>query len=161
MSKQKIIETYLERLEQAEKFSVTKKTGDITLHCFTLKYKSVVAGFRLNKGKSAEGSRYQYDLRSKGHGRPKAVRLVFLDSPSFGDEDYTVSHLCHTDWCLNPKHLVLETLPDNKGRNGCPGPGSCRHSTQCLIPGPFHKGTTSENPVLNPVNQRLLNTFIL
>jgi len=49
----------------------------------------------------------------------------------------SVSHLCHNAYCKNPRHLVLESLAVNKGRNWCPGPNSgCIHDPRCLIRGP-------------------------
>lgn len=167
MQKQNIIKTYLERLQGAELHTVTvnhvlaQGGGNVSLNCFTINYGSTVRGFTKSKGVNVTQSRYQYDLRNYGHGRPKAVRVIFLESPSFGNQEYTVSHLCHTDWCINPRHLVLETLPDNKGRNGCPGPGFCQHSIQCLMPGPNYNGSSSESPTLNHGNEIALNTFLL
>jgi len=74
-------------------------------------------------------------------------RVPYLGTPEYNNDTYTVSHLCHNPACLNPRHHCLETLADNKGRNGCPGPNAgCAHQVPCLIPGPFHVGVSSIVP---------------
>ena len=87
-----------------------------------------------------QNDKYQYDLRTNlGKGRPVAWRVPFLNSPDFDDSNnYTVSHLCHNNQCYNWNHHVLEPLPVNKGRNGCPGLGRCCHKRKCIRPGPYH-----------------------
>ncbi len=40
-----------------------------------------------------------------------------------GDE---ISHLCHNTVCINPNHLITESVAANKSRNGCAGYGLCR-----------------------------------
>lgn len=91
--------------------------------------------------KSAQG--WQYDLRSNKNinvssARPKAYRIPFLKNPNFDDPEYTVSHLCHDNNCMNPEHHTLELLAVNKARNGCPGGSHCHHQVKCLIPGPYY-----------------------
>lgn len=88
----------------------------------------------------ANRNKLQYDLRSKGLGRPVARRVALLvDQPGrFDDDTMTVSHLCHNENCYFSQHLWLESLPVNKGRNGCPGPfHGCCHQKRCIRPGPY------------------------
>jgi len=125
--------------------------GPVSLDCFTLDPHNRPKGFTVATAGQWEFMpvtclSYQYNLRSLGRGRPKAYRVPFLECPEFANEAYTVSHLCHHAWCLNPQHHVLETLDDNKGRNGCPGGELCCHHVQCLIPGPNHAGKSSVRP---------------
>jgi len=91
-------------------------------------------------GLTWQGDKYQYDLRNKGYKveRPVAWKIPFLKHTEYDNDNYTVSHLCHNDQCYNWNHHVLETLPVNKGRNGCSGLGCCHHKTRCIIPGPYH-----------------------
>jgi len=86
---------------------------------------------------------FQYNLRGLKRGRPKAYRVPFLMLEEFDMPNYTVSHLCHNSWCLNPLHHALESLADNKGRNGCAGGNHCFHQVRCLIPGPQYQGVTA------------------
>lgn len=103
-------------------------------------------GAGLSKQASAEV--WQYKLNMKPHAgqavsakKPKAYRIGFLLDPRFSDDEhFTVSHLCHNNFCHNPAHLVLEDLAVNKSRNGCPGGAFCQHQTRCLRPGPFFQG---------------------
>jgi hypothetical protein len=85
----------------------------------------------------------QYDLRSEGHGRPAIRRIPFIKEILKNGDDLTISHLCHINWCVNPYHHVLESLEDNKGRNGCPGRSLCRHRIRCLRPGIYYLGESS------------------
>lgn len=104
--------------------------NQICLVCF--EYPRIPVALWRDNGKSI----YQYDLRSKGYGRPKAWRVPFLEDPNYYDEDYTVSHLCHNTDCYNWEHHVLEPLYVNKSRNGCPGGLHCYHKVTCIRPGP-------------------------
>jgi len=82
--------------------------------------------------------------------RCNAIRAPFAAHPEFllSEDQWTVSHLCHWKYCMNPAHHTLEKLQDNKGRNGCPGPGQgCVHVVQCLRPGPFATGESSKLPL--------------
>lgn len=163
-SPSQILETYLRRLKSAdlymERRPIPLEDDERFLECFTLKAGSKLPpGFTRSSGNDSETTQYQYDLRSIKAGRPKAYRVVFLTTPGFDDQTMTVSHLCHHQWCLNPRHVVLESLADNKGRNGCPGPSACQHRARCLRPGPFHKGQSSTTAQLDATAQALLETF--
>lgn len=111
-------------------------SGDpVTLDCKVFDNTSLPAGVTV-----AAVGRYQYNL-GKVDGkryRPIAYRVPFLLDEHFYDDDFSVSHLCHNPACCNPAHHVLETLPVNKSRNGCPGGDHCHHRVRCLIPGPYH-----------------------
>lgn len=116
--------------------------GEFSLSCFTLDPSKCPKGFRVSttKWRSLDHTQiaFQYDLRTLGLGRPKACRVAYLDSEDFMNSEMSVSHLCHNTWCLNPRHHVLESLAENKGRNGCPGGDHCHHRVRCLRPGPFY-----------------------
>jgi hypothetical protein len=69
--------------------------------------------------------------------KPKAWRVWFYGAADTiilaeDHENFTCSHLCHNDRCLNPAHLVLESLSENKSRNTCVGPPNCNHVPQCM-----------------------------
>jgi len=89
---------------------------------------------------TAKGRRLQWKRTlTKGH----VVKLT-AGAAGFNLQnhwDKTVSHLCHRETCLNPRHLVYESLEANKGRNGCSGPtGGCVHIPRCLQTGPHALG---------------------
>lgn len=113
----------------------------ITLHCTT------PTDFDRGSGLSRQGDaqEWQFKLMVAGHdGRPASAkkpasyRMGFLMDPGFGDQEMTVSHLCHHNFCHTQAHLVLEPLAVNKSRNGCPGGHFCQHQVKCLRPGPFY-----------------------
>lgn len=161
-TKAEAVTLYLQRLTSAKKTRegqvIQLADGSSTgLDCFTLAPNSKLPpGFSNASGALATEARFQYNLRSMGLGRPKAVRVVFLETAGFGDENLTVSHLCHNARCLNPRHTTLESLADNKGRNGCPGPGHCRHKVPCLRPGAYFKGQSSLLPAFTTSRAREL-----
>jgi len=43
----------------------------------------------------------------------------------FAYKGMEVSHRCHNNRCVNPDHMLLETVANNKARNGCAGHGQC------------------------------------
>jgi hypothetical protein len=144
---QPVVTTYLNRLQQGRVDHVQVVQtwyGPVQLTCIIVDPQQPPPGFR--RSTNDPMPLFQYDLRTAGLGRPKAIRIPFLLEDAYDDDDYTVSHLCHQRWCLNPRHCVLETLPDNKGRNGCPGGNQCRHQNSCLIPGPYHQGLSGVLP---------------
>lgn len=151
--RQKVVDDYLMKLAAARKVQQTEvvESSDdkVELTCFTLDPNhKLPKGFTLStsqKGKENlkhEELQYQYDLRSVAEvkGRPKANRVPFFNiAEVFGDKQRTVSHLCHNSWCMNPRHFVMETLAENKGRNGCPSGNFCLHKPKCLRPGRFSR----------------------
>jgi len=120
----------------------------VTLNCFTLDWTAAhPAGFSCKTvGWQNAGPwdlEFQYDLRGFPgvNARKLAYRTPFLvHGLGVFSSDLTVSHLCHTEGCLNPLHVVLESLQTNQGRGGCPGPGGCHHLVPCLRPGTYHRG---------------------
>jgi hypothetical protein len=157
-----VITAYLSELNDGHRvYTSVVQTwwGNCTLNCITLDPTNLPKHFRIKtpdwKNKDHTQIEYQYDLRTLKLGRPKAYRIPFLNTEEYFSEDkYTVSHLCHNGWCLNPKHHVLENLADNKGRNGCPGGTACRHRVSCLIPGRYYAGDSSVAP-----NHLLVSAF--
>lgn len=153
IQRQKVVDEYLQKLMAAPKIYQTLRVPgpsnkEVELNCFTLdNTHKLPKGFMMNRSQNGKENivhellSYQYDLRSVpgGGGRPKANRIPFFNNEQvFNDKEQTVSHLCHNSWCMNPQHFVMETLAENKGRNGCPGPPYCFHSNKCLRPGPFY-----------------------
>jgi len=131
-----IIRVYKERLlSMIEHVEHAQDTwfGCLELSCWSVPEGSTAAGF-------SKGSGWQYDLRAYDGTRPKAYRIPFLLHPEFKNPDYTVSHLCHNNWCMKPSHHVLESLAMNKARNGCPGGTHCHHEVRCIMPGPYSSG---------------------
>ena len=43
----------------------------------------------------------------------------------FAYKGMEVSHRCHNNRCVNPDHMLLESVANNKARNGCAGHGMC------------------------------------
>lgn len=43
----------------------------------------------------------------------------------FAYKGMEVSHRCHNNRCVNADHMLLETVANNKARNGCAGHGMC------------------------------------
>ena len=83
---------------------------------------------------------YKPDIKKPFYFRVKTHRMWFYCNEEVIDmaedhENYTASHLCHTNGCINPKHLVLESLAVNKSRNVCPAGDKCWHWPRCLRPG--------------------------
>jgi len=146
----KIIQEYIRNLKGATMVK-EKKVGKVTLKCLQIDKTKKMKYLRCTKENV-----FQYDLRKPLNCRPRAYRVPFLKCKEFMDEKYTVSHLCHESWCHNPKHHVLETLEDNKGRNGCPGGTNCKHKVRCIIPGPYSGGESSVC-----VNEELVELFSL
>lgn len=68
----------------------------------------------------------------------------------------TLSHLCHNNWCWNYRHHALESLSDNKGRNGCPGGTYCKHIVKCIRPGNYYQGqSTIANIIWDNFNKNI------
>lgn len=90
------------------------------------------------------GFRNQYRIGYKKNGskyfRVKTHRMWFYSSAELiamaeDHKNYTVSHLCHGSGCINPNHLVLESLAVNKSRNVCPAGSKCWHEPKCIREG--------------------------
>lgn len=89
------------------------------------------------------GKQYKVSYKALGktaYFKPKAHRMWFYSSFDLialaeDHDNYTVSHLCHHGECLNPAHLVLESLAANKSRNTCSGNHTCSHNPKCLCTG--------------------------
>lgn len=94
------------------------------------------------------GGQYKIAYKIQGktlYFKPKKHRMWFYGcsnniAKAETHSEYTVSHLCHNGNCLNPRHLVLESLAVNKSRNVCPGPTNCNHKPLCLVPGEQYDG---------------------
>lgn len=96
-----------------------------------------------DKGVADDGIQREYQWnRNQGivgavKDRLTAQRMYFFNHPQFGPAAVcTISHLCHRNACMNPRHMTIESLPVNKGRNGCAGGICCQHVVRCLMPGP-------------------------
>jgi len=108
------------------------KTVSCDLGCWTI-------GSAIN----FSGKQYKIAFKSRSktaYFKPKAHRMWFYCSSDLialaeDHDNFTVSHLCHHDICLNPAHLVLESLALNKSRNSCPGDQNCYHKPKCLRSG--------------------------
>lgn len=85
-----------------------------------------------------------YPSVSQGHGKSK-VKMHILSAcirySSVPTEGQVVSHLCHRKLCINPNHLVIESIMVNNSRKGClcsfkDGKGVlwclCPHNPRCL-----------------------------
>ena len=107
--------------------------------CYEIDPLCVPRHFTKTMEKSKEQIKYQYSIYDDQGKRirPQAWRIPFLEHPKFSDTEYTVSHLCHNKKCYNWSHHVLETLSQNKARNGCPGGNHCHHNIKCIRPGPY------------------------
>lgn len=100
-------------------------------------------------GKGFTGNQYKIPFQSEGktkYFKPKRHRMWFYCSEEVmglaeDHANYTVSHLCHNDECINPEHLVLESLATNKSRNACPFVG-CTHLPKCIRVGSEYFGHT-------------------
>lgn len=148
-TKEEIIQVYYDKLESShikiiqEAVPTGYSYNMVVLNCFLLPNKTSLAGFSCSHGGRSENPKdrlYQYSLRSFNNTKPRAVRIPFLLSPNYDDKDYSVSHLCHNKWCLNPRHHVLEDIRVNIGRNGCPAGKSCGHTPRCIRMGPHSSG---------------------
>jgi len=108
------------------------ETGEkVTLHCRELKAE------RKTPSKQTDSFTLQNDNGEKySKFRSAAHALAFNLEKQYAGADKTASHLCHNGACRNPLHVVMESLPANKGRNGCAGPAHCGHNPKCLIVGP-------------------------
>ena len=82
-----------------------------------------------------------YPSVSQGHGKSKLKILsAWHRYRKFPASNEVVSHLCHRKLCINPDHLVIETITSNNSRKGClcrliDGNNSwdlCWHTPKCI-----------------------------
>ena len=63
-----------------------------------------------------------YPCVSQGHGKSK-IKMHIISAwtryKTFPIENQVVSHLCHRKLCINPNHLVIESIASNNARKGC------------------------------------------
>ena len=59
------------------------------------------------------------------------AKIELCANGSFPNETDTISHLCHNKKCINPSHLVWESMQINLSRNVCLG--ECLHLPKCII----------------------------
>lgn len=97
--------------------------------------------------------RWQFDLTTKVNGkslvstekdrwRPVVTAVPYYlscaidrDETTMEQKQWTSSHLCHHEWCVNLEHIVYETLDVNKSRNWCLGRNVCLHQPVCIRTG--------------------------
>lgn len=63
-----------------------------------------------------------YPSLSMGHGQSKLKIHMLAEWTKCGEiptKKQVVSHLCHRKLCINPNHLVIETISENNKRIGC------------------------------------------
>lgn len=126
---------------ETREIKVWWQSGPVQLACKRLPVGVTPPGFAC----TGKDDKFQYSFTFDGkRERPVAYRTPFFGHAKYGDPAWTVSHLCHENWCLNWDHHVLEPLAWNKARNGCPGGPACRHRVKCVIPGPFSGPEPSE-----------------
>lgn len=85
-----------------------------------------------------------YPVRSLGHGKPKLrmhMLSIWTKTRRQPSSRQVVSHLCHRKNCINPDHLVIESIVDNNARMKCPRGfqddrgvvwNLCPHHPRCL-----------------------------
>ena len=59
---------------------------------------------------------------SQGHGKSKIkihMLAVYIARREIPGPSQVSSHLCHTKFCCNPDHIVIESIRKNSARNGC------------------------------------------
>jgi hypothetical protein len=63
-----------------------------------------------------------YPAISQGHGKSKLkvhILASWIKHRSLPQEKEVTSHLCHRKTCINPDHLVIESIASNNARKGC------------------------------------------
>lgn len=117
----------------------TKYPAQITLDCEKIDPDGNLDRAKISfnkKGKAQYNITYGY-AEPHPRQRPILTRVFFIENDDFGNPEYTVSHLCHNELCVNKKHLAFETLQVNQSRNGCAGGPLCRHFQRCIRPGHY------------------------
>jgi len=142
-----IRDKYLQELEEysqvvSQDVQVWWQEKPLTIACWKLSDSCLPKGcFKSTSGMEEPKYQINYtdpEASSKKRTKPRAYRMPFVLDPNFTDPSYSVSHMCHNNWCHNPQHVVLEQLDVNKARNGCPAGPHCHHKVQCLIPGKYY-----------------------
>jgi hypothetical protein len=93
-------------------------------HCWGVKNRTENANVKYNNK-----SYLQLKLNDVGG---RSYNLIFgsalfywYKTGMFAYKGMEVSHRCHNNRCVNPDHMLLETVANNKARNGCAGHGMC------------------------------------
>jgi hypothetical protein len=85
-----------------------------------------------------------YPSISQGHAKSKIkvhILAAWVKHRKLPEPDQVVSHLCHRKKCINPDHLVIESITNNNDRKGCLKAfkddqgrvfSCCRHVPACL-----------------------------
>lgn len=85
-----------------------------------------------------------YPAVSQGHAKSKIKMHILAYGVQHGQTPQSsevVSHLCHRKCCIEPSHLVIESITENNARKGClrafrASDGTvynlCRHHPRCL-----------------------------
>jgi len=63
-----------------------------------------------------------YPALSQGHGKSKIkvhILAAWTKYHRLPKKSEVVSHLCHRKLCVNPEHLVIESIAENNARKGC------------------------------------------
>lgn len=119
----------------------------------------------ITKGKNVSGNQYKVSYKDEDgntkYFKPKLHRMWFystLEAIERAEDHskYTVSHLCHNGKCSNRRHLVLESLAENKSRNTCPGANVCTHNPKCLRVG-LQYDPNAEFVTINSRNETLVS----
>lgn len=111
---------------------------EVKLHCY-IPRKTRLSGFSW----TAKNRRLQWK-RTVTPGNVVKLTAAAVGFNLQNQWEKTVSHLCHNETCLNPRHVVYESLAANKGRNGCSGPnGGCTHRPRCVRKGPLADGDST------------------
>ena len=63
-----------------------------------------------------------YPSVSRGHAKSKVkihMLALYMATGQLPEPREVSSHLCHNKLCINPDHLVIESIVANSRRNGC------------------------------------------
>lgn len=128
----------LKRMKQP-KFILPLREDDSNVNCFSLLSARSPAPTTSATAPQSSPGQVQVRVGPSAGFRIGLTRLLMCRDNSTTDAVRagvkTVSHLCHDHRCVNPEHLVLETLQYNQARNVCEGPAGCSHDPPCLTQG--------------------------
>lgn len=109
------------------------------------------------------GSRQNgYPALSLGHARSKLkvhILAAWTRHCRFPGSSEVVSHLCHRKLCINPAHLVIESINSNNARKSCLAFlkdrqgivwNCCCHKPKCLIPDRKNNGGFVPTSIIHP-----------